>query len=745
MARRALRLSVSLTAVIAALSFSSWARAADANPDQTAAKSTSTVAPVTITAERRTINLQTAPLAATVISGQQLEQKGIAGLDDLQFHTPSLTVADFGQGNLFNIRGIGKDLTNVQTPSGVVTYWDGVASFPGFFQDAPYYDLANIEVLRGPQGTFAGLNATGGAVFITTNDPHLGSITGDLEGQYGNYNDALVRGYWNIPLSDTLAVRIAIDGEKRASFFKVAGPWTTPFHGTPGRQLLGSARLGILWQPTDALRIVFKAEADYLDHGGYPDSPTLTNPTTLNASDPFHTSSFISDYGTNKGYRLTLNASYTLPDGIVLRSITGYEAGLGKENIDLLELFPTASFEDYGREQIASEELNVVSPDTGPLRWVGGLYYQHDYVNLLPTPSGLPGFDIGLPHNSFDIILAYRTPKETEAVFGQVSYDITPALQIQAGARFSDERFGLTDTQSNVFAPPFDFLNSSASYIAHTNHSGVTGKLALNWKLDGDNFLYAFVATGRKAAGINTTPAGTQSAPAPFAPETVTDFEVGWKPTLFDGHLRAQFGAYYSLYNKYQLSFGTPDAPTMSFIRNLAGTTTLWGFEAEAQAVFGDLSFDLSGSYEHSRLGSALVPDPAPQPGAPACPTPQPPLAGGNPPCIQIGGRVAPLAPEWTFSAGAQYVFTLPNGATLTPRADYSFVSGQWGTPYQDLGDFLKARNLVNAQVAYAQDKYKVTLFATNAFNLHYIIATNIGLRYPGNPAQYGVRVERKF
>ena len=193
----------------------------------------------------------------------------------------------------------------------------------------------------------------------------------------------------------------------------------------------------------------------------------------------------------------------------------------------------------------------------------------------------------------------------------------------------------------------------------------------------------------------------------------------------------AQLGAYYSLYDKYQLSFGTPDAPTMSFIRNLSGTTTLWGLEAEAQAVFGDVSFDLSGSYEHSRLGSALVADPAPQPGGPGI--------------IQIGGRVAPLAPEWTFSAGAQYVFTLPNGATLTPRADYSFVSGQWGTPYQDLGDYLKARNLVNAEVAYAQNKYKVTLFATNAFNLHYIIATNIGLRYPGNPAQYGVRVERKF
>ena len=200
---------------------------------------------MTITAERRTTNLQTAPVAASVIAGAQLQNEGIQTLDDLQFHTPSLTVADFGQGNLFNIRGIGKDLTNVQTPSGVVTYWDGVASFPGFFADPPYYDISNVEVLRGPQGTFAGQNATGGAVFITTNDPRLGSFSGDIEGQYGNYNDGLVRGFVNMPIGDTLAVRIAFNGERRDSFYNVAGPWTTPFGGTPGRQLLGSLRVGV--------------------------------------------------------------------------------------------------------------------------------------------------------------------------------------------------------------------------------------------------------------------------------------------------------------------------------------------------------------------------------------------------------------------------------------------------------------------------------------------------------------------
>ncbi|HXQ16628.1 MAG TPA: TonB-dependent receptor, partial [Caulobacteraceae bacterium] len=466
MTKRALRLSTSAGVLTALLAIAGAAHAADAT-DQAVATAT-TVAPLTITAERRTTNLQTAPVAASVIAGAQLQNEGIESLDDLQFHTPSLTVADFGQGNLFNIRGIGKDLTNVQTPSGVVTYWDGVAAFPGFFADAPYYDISSVEVLRGPQGTFAGQNATGGAVFITTNDARLGALGGDVEGQYGNYNDTLLRGFINVPIGDTLALRLAFNGEKRNSFYTVGGGWTTRYGGPPGRQLLGSLRFGMTWQPTEALKVVFKADANYLDHGAFLGSPSLNpaNPTQLNPADLFHVNSFIYDYATNKGYRLTLNAAYTLPDGIIVRSITGWQAGGGNANIDLTELAPGDSFEDYGREQIASEEINVVSPDNhGPLSWVGGLYYQHDYVSLLPG-GGAPGFDIGVPHGIVDLELNYHTPKTTEAVFGQVSYDITSALQLQVGARYTHETFGLSDDSPTLI---FGTVVADPVAVAHTS------------------------------------------------------------------------------------------------------------------------------------------------------------------------------------------------------------------------------------------------------------------------------------
>src|ERR1700753_786103 len=139
-----------------------------------------TVETVVVTAERRTENLQTTAIAATVLSGADLVNKGIVNVDSLQFSVPNVTVNNFGQGLDFNIRGIGKGEHNSQTTTGVITYRDGVATFPGYFTEEPYYDVASLEVLRGPQGTFVGQNSTGGAVFVTTNNPNI-------DGGYNGY------------------------------------------------------------------------------------------------------------------------------------------------------------------------------------------------------------------------------------------------------------------------------------------------------------------------------------------------------------------------------------------------------------------------------------------------------------------------------------------------------------------------------------------------------------------------------
>ncbi|HXQ12832.1 MAG TPA: TonB-dependent receptor [Caulobacteraceae bacterium] len=530
----------------------------------------------------------------------------------------------------------------------------------------------------------------------------------------------------------------------------MAGPWTTPSGKTPGTFWGGSFRLGLLWQPSPSFRVVAKFDYNYVDNNGIAEDPSqvidLTAPgfERPNPGSLFNVTDFTKTYAIETTYRASLNAAYTFGDGTILRSITSYQYGWGDGDVDLtIAGFGAGafggppyfdSFADYGREEIYSEEVNLISPDTGPLRWVAGLFYQHDYVTLLPGGSdgrGNIGFDIGVPAGVFDEDLAYRTPKVTEAAFGQVSYDITSTLQLQVGARYTDETFGLRDT---LFDQLFGVTlpGTVFNFVAHTSDSGLTGKVALNSSLNPTNFLYAFVATGSKAAGINTNPVGTQTAPVPFGTETVTDYEAGWKPTFFDGHLRAQVGGYYDQYQKFQLSFAVPStAGNQAFIRNVSGTTTLYGIEAEMQAVFGPLSFDAGVSYEHSALGSALVDDPGPSATAGAL--------------VQLSGRPLPLAPDWTANFGGQYAFTLPNEATLTPRVDVSYISGQWGTPYEDIGDYVPAHTVVNVQIAYEQHRFNVTLFATNAFNEQYLIGSAGGLRYAGAPAQYGVRVEHSF
>src|SRR6201986_3331449 len=144
---------------------------------------------IVITAERRSTSLQRTGVAASVLTGDDLVRKSVNTVEGLQFATPSLTVNTSGQANSFNIRGIGKSEITSSVGVGVVTYRDGVATFPGYFQTEPYYDIQSVEVLRGPQGTFAGGNATGGAVFITEKNPDTQSVNGYILGQYGNYND----------------------------------------------------------------------------------------------------------------------------------------------------------------------------------------------------------------------------------------------------------------------------------------------------------------------------------------------------------------------------------------------------------------------------------------------------------------------------------------------------------------------------------------------------------------------------
>ncbi|WP_315762338.1 TonB-dependent receptor [Sphingomonas sp. Y38-1Y] len=699
---------------------------------------------IVVTAERRSTSLQRTGVAATVLSGEDLVRKSINTVEQLQFASPSLTVNTTGQGNNFNIRGIGKGEPGSAISVGVVTYRDGVATLPGYFQAEPYYDIASIEVLRGPQGTFAGSNATGGAVFITEKNPDLNSVNGYALAQYGNYDNIKVQGAVNLPISETLALRVAGNMDRRDTFFTVTGPWT----GNPGDRRDYSGRASLLWQPSANLRVLLKGDYNNLEYGGIPGSRAYFGPATnpvRNTADPLLVEHDAFLAGRDEFGRIVGNISYTFDSGLILRSITGFQRGTTQVSTDNDQTAtpgtPTAPARQGSNkitEEIWSQEFNIVSPDTGPFTWVLGGFWQHDQIYI---PEG--GLIDDVTPNTFvplniDVSTTGTNPKTALAAFGQVGYELSEGLQVTLGARWSRTTSANRATARTPQIPTLVLTQDD-----FTADKRVNGKAAVNWTIDANHFLYAFVATGSKAGGLNG-PNLFAVPPATFEAEDVTDYELGWKGTFMDGRLRTQLGGYYNVYRNFQVSIVDPRSPLFSSVLNVTGKTKLYGLEFSMQGSFDAFSFDFATGIARSELGTFFAADARLGAAAAVC---NPETGPATARCIAIGGRDQPYAPELTLSAGAQYAIPLSGDATLTPRVDYSQTGAVWATLFQNaaLGDRLPARNIVNAQLTLTTGKWTIGAYSTNLTDQHYVGAINGTKRLAGPPRQYGIRASISF
>lgn len=719
-----------ITTSVAVLLWAGAAQAQQAQPTEAAAaqdEQETRLDEVVVTGERRTTNLQTTAVAATVLSGESLDDRGVFSLEQLQFVAPSTTVQNFGQGNFFNVRGIGKSEPTTAIGVGVTTYRDGVPVFPGYFQTEPYYDIGSVELLRGPQGTFAGTNATGGAVFITSRNPDFSGVNGYVMGQVGNYENRKFQGAVNVPITDTLAARFAVNHEERGSFHDITGAYS----GSPGEVDMNSVRASVLWTPTPALRVLLKGDYNNLDFGGYPADPALST------NDPFEITANGPHSGKDETARVSLNVSYVFDNGITLRSITGYQDGISEFSTDLDGTSAlNNTFYDRVEEDVWSQEINLVSPDNQRLTWLLGAFWQQDNVTFPVTTFPRGAYHVGFPEGVFDYYIFGETPKETTAVFGQVSYDISDRLQIQFGARWSES----TSRNENVYTT-YPALGLQLVQNDEVTAEKTTGKLSLNYKVDDDNFVYGFVATGFKMGGLNApnfyVPASS------FGPEDVVDYELGWKSTLFDGRVRTQLGAYYMTYEGFQVVVGDPAVPLFSSIVNVTDETVLMGLEASAQMRIDDWTVDVGAAVSHSELGEFYAADPR----IARSGTCDAETGPASPNCLNLDGNTQGYAPEFTFNFGVQRDFQLPNGATLSPRIDYAHIAESWTSIFNNpaLGDRLKARNLVNLLLSYKTGDWTLAAYALNATDQTYIAAVNSGLRYAGPPRQFGVNLTKTF
>ncbi len=246
--------------------------AADAQtaPAQNAAAKDQGVGEIVVTAQRRTENLQKVNIAATAISGDALGEKAVVRQLDLQTVAPGLSIAKAGLTEAVNIRGIGLASGSPNVSNGVASYLDGLFQ-PPIVSTGSFYDISSIEVLRGPQGTLVGSNSTGGAIFINTKKPKLGVFEGAVNLEAGSYSHLGANGAVNIPVGNTLAIRLSGLDSTRDSYYTDIGI----ANNHPDKLSEQDGRVQVLWKPGN-FSAHYKAEFIQRDTGGYAYQPILT-------------------------------------------------------------------------------------------------------------------------------------------------------------------------------------------------------------------------------------------------------------------------------------------------------------------------------------------------------------------------------------------------------------------------------------------------------------------------------------
>lgn len=735
------RIATGLWAFTPALlaSAGAMAQGAQANPAAVPVQGPDVLEEVVVTAEKRKTNLMTTAIAMSAESGRQLANAHVTNLEGLTATTPSFTYANQGPTSAVNIRGIGLSVSSPNVAPGVPLYRDGLLA-PTLLPNEPFLDIADVEVLRGPQGTLVGANSTGGAVFFNTRSPAIGATDGYLDIDGGTYARLGVQGAKSIPVNDVLALRVAASYLKRDSYWTDTQS-TSASHPSPGAVNQAVARVTLLYQPTERLSAVLEINYQDDQNGGMAHTPLAG--TNVAASWP--SGRYVLAYeDPNTEYsdsqlRAGLELKYRFGNGITLRSMSGIfytrEYYDDQQYVDPTPTtFASAPFINRIQDHVYSQEFNLLSPAEARLHWVVGTFSQYwpAHINLNPnTPA---------------VVVDEGTIKNTDAIFGQAGYDITRALELQVGLRETvDHAYGT----GGVFLIPAGYLRLQGNHVDQTDDF-LTGRVGVNWKVTQDQFVYAFAARGAKTGGVNS-----EGQPN-FRPESVYDYEIGLKSTWLGGHVRTQAGLFDMDYSNLQLSVATPtQVPGLTPQQAIAnvGRSTIRGAELSLQARLHGLEADANLGYTHSAIGSSpalldiyLLNVRGLSPTDPQC------GAGQTAGCFDytpyyrsVNGTADPYSPRWTANLGLQYSFLLFGSATLTPRIDFSYASTQWATIFQNPVDEFQARRVLDFGLAYAVGSWELTAYGTNVTSDYYITGQTGNANFWGDPAEYGLRIRRSF
>jgi iron complex outermembrane receptor protein len=812
-------LAVATFVTAAGLVFSGAACAQDANTnaapaadqaqaDTAQGAATDTLQEVVVTAERRAANLQTTPISIQAVSGTQLQQLHLNSVQSLQVTVPNFTVNDNGgQYESYNIRGIGNTAITPSITTGVAVFRDGLLLSETIGQNVPLYDIRDTEVLEGPQGTFVGASSTGGAIQINSQDPNFRGINGYGAIEGGTYSLWKSDGALNVPISNTFAARLAYDFEGRNSFYGdegsrvVTGPAETV--ADPGHYNSRNVRIGLLWKPTTDFQALLKAEYNYVDQGwtgaspnqltyttlfnsgGVPGNPLCTTsgnvlscplPGTVSHSQYYAYSThvpfqlnydpFYNTMETNTQMHDGLELRYTLPNGVVLRSLSGFQS------IDIHNVNGTSNtsanagvaFQEIGpHDNYYSEEFNIISPVTGPFyskfNYIAGAFWYYRNTPVLNYSTSVnPPYDL-FQTPSTQAFISYASVQRILGLYGQANWQFARTLQLTLGARENwDNNFNYLEGPSGIYSYPNGPTGTTGllapfPVTGHYSDDVPTGKVGLNWTPVQGQFFYVFYARGYKSGGVSVSPGAL-----PSKPENVNDYELGWKGTLLNGHLQTQVGGYWMDYRNMQYQiFDITEAQGLT-VANLA-PSTIKGVSFSMQARVAHLGINLGAAYNDSSLGALTslpsyrlppgfnTPVPHVQCGAPLAATSTAACFNYLPYEETVSGEQLPFAPKLTGHASLDYAIPVGANGSFDPRITYTHTDRQWVSIFQDSPyNLLPSRDLWSLNLDYVVNQWTVSAYSTNLFNKVYLSGTDGGNNvFYGAPRQIGMRVVRTF
>jgi iron complex outermembrane receptor protein len=780
LARRPAVFSASVLAAVAAAAASflmpAAARAAGASTDTS---ESDTLAEVIVTATRREQNLNDVPFSATALSGEPLLTLGSAGDDikQLAFKVPSLNI-ESSNGRAFPrfyIRGYGNSDFHDFASQPVGLVYDDIVQENPALKGFPIFDQADVEVLRGPQGTLFGRNSPAGVVKLESARPVIGETSGSASISDGTYNSAVVQGVVNLPVTDQSAFRLSIQGQHRDDWVK------DPVNDTKlGGFNDWAARAQFLIKPSDAFTALLNVHGRDLTGSSTLFRANIIQPGN-NALIPGFDPARIYTDGPNSASLRTVGANlhltWTLPD-MTLQSITGYESilhyfaigditgGCGEAfpplNPQCNSVFPSGSgpgFIPFAVETSAgipkastqlTQEFRAVSAAEGPLKWQAGMFLFYEDVTANDDDYCAVGECVSTaPLFALQDITATRQKNDAEAIFGSLDYKFTEAFTATAGLRFTEDHRTMTSGFTPLIA---GFSNATtAPYRATKDASNVSWDVSGTYKLDPDVNVYARIATGFRAPTLGEPGAGIgiQTTRA----ETTISYEAGIKADLFEHKARLAFDGFYYDVSNQQLSAVGGGSNVTQLIN--AAHTIGYGSELEFEAhPVPNLTFNVSGSLNITRIEDpslvVQVGGGVPVGDATNIVRQVSNGFGGFNYFSNINGNPLPQAAKWVGDVSLRYDFPLTASGKLYVYTDWSYRSGVNFFLYESKefdGPSLAQAGL-KLGYTWADGKYDAGVFCRNCTNqIRTIGGIDFAdlLGYINDPRIIGAQIRAKF